>query len=195
MTIVTQPWYDAFKRSAQLTAEDAFTLLKGGVEHVQTNPNYVEPSLGEEPGEAVEAPHYVDYNEWLATNHEFYDALNSAFGDDEDEGLEFDWNINLALMWILGIRPHIDETEAGFALTWRPIAGYNRTQTFKEAYMEVNVELQKLWFGDSEYCQRSFLTILEKLGRCHKLWRAENAPEHMFVIEYAVVPNQPFFDN
>lgn len=192
MTIVTQPWYDGFKRAAQLTAEDAFTLLKAGAESVQTNPDYVEPPEGEEP---TVQPTYMDYNEWFATNHEFYDALNSAFGDDEDEGLEFDWNINLALLWILGLRPALDETEAGFVLTWRPVAGYTRDLTFKQAYMAVTVELQTLWFGDSEYCQRSFLTILEKLGRCHKLWRAETAPEHLFVLEYAVIPNEPFFDN
>lgn len=191
MTIVTQPWYDAFKRAAQLTAEDAFSLIKGGAESVQTNPDYVEPPEGEEP---TVQPTYMDYNVWFATKHEFYDAFIAAFGDDEDEGIEFDWNINLALLWILGLRPSVDETEAGFVLTWRPVAGYNPDLTFKEAYMEVTVALQNLWFGESEYCQRSFLTILEKLGRCHKLWRSETAPEHLFVLEYAVVPNEPFFE-
>lgn len=191
MTIVTQSWYKGFKRSAQLTAEDAFTILKGGCETVQTNPDYIEPPEGEEP---TSPPTYVDYNEWFATNHEFYDALNSAFGDDEENGLEFDWNINLALIWILGLRPRIDETEQGYVLTWRPIAGYNRNQTFKEAYMEMSVELQKLWFKESEYCQRSFLTILEKLGRDHKLWRDESAPEHIFVIEYTDAGNKPTHD-
>jgi len=174
-----------------LSASDVFNLISGGATSVQTNPDYVEPPAGEEP---TVQPTYVDYNEWFAANHQFYDALNSAFGDDEDEGLEFDWNINLALLWICGLRPRIDETEAGFVLTWRQSAAYNPTLTFKEAYMDVTVELQKMWFGESAYVQRSFLTILEKLAITHKLWRSDTAPEHLFVLEYQVVPNTPFFE-
>lgn len=190
MNIVTQPWYPGLCKAAQLTAADAFTIVSGGATSVQTNPDYVEPPAGEEP---TVQPTYMDYREWFAQNHEFYDALNSAFGDDEEEGLEFDWNINLSLLWICGLRPRIDETEIGYVLTWRQEAAYDHTLTFKQAYMAVTVRLQELWFKDSAYCQRSFLTILEKLKQTHKIWRSETAPEQLFVLEYQVVPNEPFF--
>ena len=194
MTLVTRPWYPGLKTAAQITAKDVYELIRAGAEHVQTNPNYVERPIGEVDGEAVESPVYVEYGEWFAENHGFYDALNAAFGDDEDEGIEFDWNVNLALMWICGLRPAINETEAGFVLTWRQSAGYDKGLDFKQAYMDVSIALQKLFFDDRAFCQLSWLTILEKLATCHKLWRAEDAPEHLFVLEYAVVPNQPFFE-
>lgn len=188
MNIVTQPWYPGLCKAAQLTATDVFHLVSGGKTSVQTNPDYIEPPEGEEP--SVQ-PTYMDYNEWFAQKHEFYDALNSAFGDDEDEGLEFDWNINLALLWICGLRPSISDTEIGQVLTWRQSAAYSPNMTFKEAYMAVTVNLQELWLGDVTYCQRSFLTIMEKLVLTHKVWRSETAPEHLFVIETQVIPNQP----
>ncbi|QVW55276.1 hypothetical protein pEaSNUABM29_00236 [Erwinia phage pEa_SNUABM_29] len=191
MTLVTRSWYPGLKKAAQITATDVYELVRAGREQLQTNPAYVEMPEGVEN---PEKPTYVDYEEWFAENHEFYDALKAAFGDDEDEGIEFDWNINLAMLWICGLRPHIDETEAGNVLTWRQSAAYNPELTFKEGYMAASVELQNMFFGERAYCQLSWLTVLEKLAVCHKLWRAEDAPEHMFVLEYAVVPNQPLLD-
>ncbi|EEC9276169.1 hypothetical protein EB502_RS26380, partial [Escherichia coli] len=132
-------------------------------------------------------------DEEFAEKHEFYDALPTAFGDDEEEGLEFDWNVNLALLWICGLRPTVKETEEGKVLLWNFTGQYNRSLVFKQAYMDATVELQNLLLGENTYCQRSFLTILEKLVTTHKVWRKEDAPEHMFILEYAVIPNQPFF--
>ncbi|ANZ48782.1 hypothetical protein BIZ83_gp071 [Erwinia phage vB_EamM_ChrisDB] len=173
MNIVTQPWYPGLCKAAQLTAEDVLALVL--------------QSTAKDGGEMVS-------REDFATKHEFYDALNSAFGDDEDEGLEFDWNINLSLLWICGLRPSISDTEIGQVLTWRHSDPYNTDMTFKQAYMAVTVRLQELWLGDVTYCQRSFLTILEKLAITHKIWRSDTAPEQLFVIETQVIPNQPFFE-
>ncbi|ANZ48504.1 hypothetical protein BIZ78_gp071 [Erwinia phage vB_EamM_Caitlin] len=173
MNIVTQPWYQGLCKAAQLTAEDVLSLVL----QASATPD----SEG-------------TTREDFATQHEFYDALNSAFGDDEDEGLEFDWNINLSLLWICGLRPHIADTEIGQVLTWRHSEAYNPELTFKQAYMAVTVRLQELWLGDVTYCQRSFLTILEKLAITHKIWRSETAAENLFVIETQVIPNQPFFE-
>lgn len=194
MTLVTRSWYPGLKLAAQITAKDVYELIRAGAETVQTNPKYVEPPAGETLADDAEKPVYVSYEEWFAENHGFYDALKTAFGDDEEEFLEFDWNTNLAMLWICGLRPHIDDTEAGKVLTWRQSAGYKVDLGFKQAYMDASVELQKLFFGERAYCQLSWLTILEKLAVCHKLWRAEDAPEHMFVLEFAVVPNEPFFE-
>ncbi|QVW28723.1 hypothetical protein pEaSNUABM8_00226 [Erwinia phage pEa_SNUABM_8] len=174
MNIVTQTWYPGLCKAAQLTAEDVLSLV-------------LQATAKPDSGEMVT-------REDFATKHEFYDALNSAFGDDEDEGLEFDWNINLSLLWICGLRPSISDTEEGQVLTWRHSDPYSTDMTFKQAYMAVTVELQKLWLGDVTYCQRSFLTIMEKLAITHKIWRSETAPEHMFVIETKVIPNTPFFE-
>lgn len=171
MNIVTQPWYPGLCKAAQLTATDVLNLV------LPTDDFYE-----------------ADAHEEFATKHEFYDAFKSAFGDDEDEGLEFDWNINLSLLWICGLRPSLDDTEIGQVLTWRHSAPYNPELTFKEAYMAVTVRLQELWLGDVTYCQRSFLTIMEKLAITHKIWRSETAPEQLFVIETQVIPNQPFFE-
>lgn len=182
MTLVTRPWYPGLKTAAQIVAKDVYELIRAGAETVQVGTD----AKGE--------PVLQDYEEWFGENHGFYDALKTAFGDVEDEGLEFDWNVNLALLWICGLRPHIDETEAGFVLTWRQSAGYDRDLDFKQGYMDVSIALQKLFFGDRAFCQLSWLTVLEKLAVCHKLWRAEDAPEHLFVLEYAVIPNQPFFE-
>ena len=89
MNIVTQPWYPGLCKAAQLTAEDVLALV------LQATATPESEGISRED---------------FATQHEFYDALNSAFGDDEEEGLEFDWNINLSLLWICGLRPHIADT-------------------------------------------------------------------------------------
>jgi hypothetical protein len=165
MNIVEQPWYPKLVIAAQETAKDVYQLVKNG-------------------GDA-------EFDEAFAQQHDFFDAFPSAFGDDEEEMIEFDWNANLALLWICGLRPVVEDTEAGKALLWLPKAGYSEGLVFRQAYMDATVELQNLFFEKSEYAQRSFLTILEKLSVCHKIWRSDEAPEHQFVFEYAVVPNQP----
>lgn len=163
MNIVEQPWYPALCVSAQETAKDAYSLIKDN-----RNENF---------------------DEDFATQHDFFDAFGTAFGDTEDD--EFDWNSNLSLLWIIGLRPRFDETLAGNVLTWVPVAAYNPTQTFREGYMEASVELQKLMFNDSAYVQRSWLTILEKKALTHRISRSETAAEHLFILEFEIIPNEP----
>ncbi|EDP8995158.1 hypothetical protein ABO35_000463 [Salmonella enterica subsp. enterica serovar Braenderup] len=169
MSIVVTDWYKGITKAAQLTAKDVYSIVRSSIEDENKS------------------------DEEFAEKHEFYDALPTAFGDDEEEGLEFDWNVNLALLWICGLRPTVKETEEGKVLLWNFTGQYNRSLVFKQAYMDATVELQNLLLGENTYCQRSFLTILEKLVSTHKVWRKEDAPEHMFILEYAVIPNQPFF--
>lgn len=169
MNIVEQPWYPKLVLAAQETARDVYQLVKGN----------------------VSAEDSEQFDENFAELHDFFDAFPSAFGDDEEEMIEFDWNANLALLWICGLRPVVEETEVGHVLLWLPKAGYSQDLIFRDAYMQATVELQNLFFEKSEYAQRSFLTILEKLARTHTLWRSDEAPEHQFVLEYKVVPNQP----
>lgn len=169
MNIVEQPWYPKLVFAAQETARDVYQLVKGN----------------------VSAEDSEQFDENFAEQHDFFDAFPSAFGDDEEEMIEFDWNANLALLWICGLRPVVEETEVGHVLLWLPKAGYAQDLIFRDAYMQATVELQNLFFEKSEYAQRSFLTILEKLARTHTLWRSDEAPEHQFVLEYKVVPNQP----
>jgi len=173
MNIVEQPWYPKLVFAAQETARDVYQLVKGN----------------------VSAEDSERFDENFAELHDFFDAFPSAFGDDEEEMIEFDWNANLALLWICGLRPVVEDTEAGKVLLWLPKAGYNQELIFRQAYMDATVELQKLFFGASEYAQRSFLTILEKLARTHKLWRSDDAANHQFVLEYQVVPNQPLLQD
>lgn len=168
MNIVQQPWYPALCKAAQLSAEDILSAALMAETRDAENP-------------------YT--REQFSEDHNFWDAFDTAFGDTEDA--EFDWNANQAVMWICGMRPRIDETEAGHVLTWTATHPYDRSIKFTEAYMEASKALQHLFWGDHAYVQRSFLTILEKLTQTHKLWRMETAPEHLFVLEYAVVPNQP----
>lgn len=169
MNIVEQPWYPKLVFAAQETARDVYQLVKGGVSEADSE----------------------EFDDQFAKQHDFFDAFPSAFGDDEEEMIEFDWNANLALLWICGLRPVVEDTEAGHVLLWLPKAGYDKELIFREAYMLATVELQKLFFDASEYAQRSFLTILEKLARTHRLWRSEEAADHQFVLEYEVIPNQP----
>lgn len=165
MNIVEQPWYPKLVLAAQETARDVYQLVKNGADD--------------------------DFDEMFATRHDFFDAFPSAFGDDEEEMIEFDWNANLALLWICGLRPVLEDTEVGKVLLWQPTAGYSEDLIFRQAYMDATVELQRLFFEQSEYAQRSFLTILEKLARCHQIWRSDEAPAHQFVLEYKVIPNEP----
>lgn len=169
MSIVVTDWYKGITKATQLTAQDVYSIVRSSSED------------------------QIKSDEDFATRHEFYDALKTAFGDVEEEGLEFDWNVNLALLWICGLRPSVKDTEQGKVLLWHYTGKYNPNQVFKEAYMEATVELQNLLLGENTYCQRSFLTILEKLATTHKIWRQADAPEHIFVLEFAVIPNQPFF--
>lgn len=157
-------------KAAQLTAED---ILQIALRAENTNPE-------------------VEFTrEDFSIKHDFFDAFDTAFGDTEDA--EFDWNANQAVMWICGMRPRVDDTEAGKVLTWRASEAYDRELKFTEAYMKASVALQGLFNEEAAYVQRSFLTILEKLSRCHTLSRAVDAPEHIFVLEYQIVPNEPFF--
>jgi len=168
LNIVQQPWYPALCKAAQLTAEDILSIALGA--------DTIDPAK-------------PFTREEFSERHNFWDAFENAFGDTDDA--EFDWNANQAVMWICGMRPYVDETEIGHVLTWRQNQPYNRGLSFTEAYMEASVALQNIFWGESAYVQRSFLTILEKLKQTHKIWRSETAPEHLFVLEYQVVPNQP----
>jgi len=173
MNIVEQPWYPKLCVAAQETAKDIYTVVK-------------QPRVKQEGDETGD-----DFDTEFAERHNFYDAFPTAFGDDEEEMTEFDWNSNLALLWICGLRPQVDETDGGHVLMWLPKAAYDPELKFTSAYMDATVALQELFFGQSEYAQRSFLTILEKLMLTHKVWRSDEAKDHVFVLEYQVIPNQP----
>ncbi len=73
MSIVVTDWYKGITKAAQLTAKDVYSIVRSSIEDE------------------------IKSDEEFAEKHEFYDALPTAFGDDEEEGLEFDWNVKPCL--------------------------------------------------------------------------------------------------
>lgn len=164
MNIIDKQWYKDIKVAAQETASDVVNLI-------------------------VKSEYDLKNIEEFAERHGFHDAIGFAFGD-TDEG-EFDWNCNLACLWICGLRPVKLETDAGSVLFFKPTGVYSPSMDFKEAYMEASMALQETIFGDVKPCQRSFPTIMSRLVATHRVWRDKSAAEYKFLLEFAVTPNQP----
>lgn len=177
MTIITLPWWKPTTDSIAETAEHAAGLALSA---------YKASLSAENSDVEIDKVTMTD----LDNNHEFYGAIETGWGEveiDEDETLPFDLNVSLALLNIAGFEWVKWDTDGGFVIALQQSGTYNRNKSFREAYMDSSVSLQKLLFNESAYVQKTLMSILELAVTKYQISRSDSQQPHIFTLEFTAL--------
>lgn len=180
MSIIKQDWWLPTTVALSSTAEHAAKLA---IEAMKAHISKINETTKEFELAQDEAVTY----QTLDDKHEFYGAFCTGLGEvvvDEDETLDLDLNISMAIIRLAGFHWKLLEAEDGYVLILQQSGSYDIDSTFRTLYMDSSVELQKLLFGDSAYVQKSLMSILEQANEQYIISRSTEQKEHVFSLEF-----------